>query len=56
MFSPLFNLEQGDKSACDLEETVGQGGFTVVDMGNNREVPDPFHRKRMMSETSLHVN
>ena len=26
-----------------LNESVGQGGFTVIDVGNNREISNVFH-------------
>jgi hypothetical protein len=26
--------------ACALEEAIGQGGFPVVDMGDDGEIPD----------------
>ena len=31
------------QTAAEVDDPVGQGGFTVVDVGNDREVSDVLH-------------
>jgi hypothetical protein len=31
------------EAPTELNESVGQGGFTVIDVGNNREISNVFH-------------
>jgi tRNA U34 5-carboxymethylaminomethyl modifying enzyme MnmG/GidA len=43
---PLCNGSSG------LEEAIGQGAFAVVDVGNDAEISNVFHRSRLEHKIS----
>ena len=48
----VLHLPFGDGSR-GLEQPVGQGTFPMVNMCNNAEISDVFHRGRMFLKTTL---
>jgi hypothetical protein len=41
--STCASISRSERPATKVDDPVGQGGFTVVDVGNDREVSDVLH-------------
>jgi len=42
--STWASISRSDKPPRELDDTVSQGGLSVINMGNNGKITDVFHQ------------